>query len=51
MGKLETRELLREAAECGVAAAARAERRACLGSEGLLERSCKEEWRSDTGNQ
>lgn len=51
MGKLETKELLREAVECGVAAAALAERRACLGSEGLLECSCKEEWWSDTGNQ
>ena len=37
MGKLETKELLREAVECGVAAAALAEQSACSDSEGLLE--------------
>ena len=47
MAKLETKELLREAVECEVAAAAPAGRRACLDS-GQVECSCKEGWWSDT---
>lgn len=50
MVKAETKELLREAVECEVVAAALAGRKACLDSEGPGGCSCKKEWQSDTVN-